>query len=91
MSRMWFINEDGGVYNYDADTQADAFPDDYHVAYETMLEAWDAAEDLCPWISVDEDDDEDEEYFDEGYSQSGEQYMADYLNSDSNIAHLNGY
>jgi hypothetical protein len=43
------------------------------------------------WISLAELEQEEyeNEYFSQ--SQSGEEYMADYLNSDSNIAYLNGY
>jgi hypothetical protein len=38
------------------------------------------------WASLAELEEDEREY---SYPQSGEEYMADYLNSDSNIAYLN--
>lgn len=82
--RKWFINEEGGVYNYAADLQAEHFPNDDHVAYDSVIEAWESLGELLPG-----DLDDDGEY-DQSYSQSGAEFMADYYNSDSYIAYLNG-
>lgn len=43
------------------------------------------------WDDMFPEEDEDDGYEDEGHDEytSGEQYMADYVNSDSNIAYLN--
>lgn len=34
--RAWFVNEDLGVYEHDAATQAADFPNDYHTPYPTQ-------------------------------------------------------
>lgn len=39
MTDKWFINECGEPYSYDEDTQANEFPNDDHVPYDTEAEA----------------------------------------------------
>lgn len=39
MTTRWFVNEDGGVYEYDLITQPIEFPQDLHSAYRTKQEA----------------------------------------------------
>jgi hypothetical protein len=42
----WFVNEDGGTYQYDRRYQAQDFPMDYPIPYETQTEALEAADEL---------------------------------------------
>lgn len=39
MTDKWFINEDGGIYDYPADEQPLEFPNDFPEAYETYEDA----------------------------------------------------
>lgn len=43
----WFVNEDGNVYDCDATTQRERFPNDFHRAFDTEAEAQQAADNLA--------------------------------------------